>query len=197
MDERLKLKFPVIVEGRYDKAKVCLVVSTPVIALDGFSVFNNKEKQLLLKRLSRESGVILLTDSDRAGNFIRSKLKGILKGTVYNVYAPIVFGKEKRKRAPSADGMLGVEGIESDTLRRILKPFSDENVPKGASITKIRFYEDGFSGGMNSSARRAKLASALKLPSTLSAKALLEAINLLITEQEYETAVMKVNDEEI
>ena len=88
MEERLKLKYPVIVEGKYDKAKVCLAVSTPVIALDGFSIFNNIEKQQLLKRLARGEGVILLTDSDRAGNFIRSKLKGILKGKYH-------FKKEK------------------------------------------------------------------------------------------------------
>ena len=82
MEEKLNLKFPVIVEGKYDKAKVSQIVSSTVIALDGFSIFNNKEKQQLLKRLSTEQGIILLTDSDRAGNFIRSKLKGIINGNI-------------------------------------------------------------------------------------------------------------------
>ena len=49
MEEKLKLKYPVVVEGKYDKAKVSLIVSTPIISLDGFSVFNNSEKQMLLK----------------------------------------------------------------------------------------------------------------------------------------------------
>lgn len=196
MEEKLKLKYPVIVEGRYDKAKVCLVVSTPVITLDGFQIFNNQEKKLLLKRLSRESGIILLTDSDKAGNFIRSKLKGIIKGTVYNVYVPAVEGKERRKKTYSADGLLGVEGIDTDIIRRTLEPFADSNALAVGNVSKARFYEDGFSGGADSSSRRAKLASVLNLPSSLSSKALLEAINLLITEEEYERAVKTVNEEQ-
>lgn len=196
MEEKLKLKYPVIVEGRYDKAKLSLVVDTPIIALDGFSVFNNTEKQQLLKRLSRENGIILLTDSDRAGNFIRSKLKGILKGKIYNVYAPSIVGKERRKNAPSADGLLGVEGINAGVLRELLLPFCGDSTPNGANITKSRFYTDGFSGGSNSASRRKELCKILSLPETLTANALLEAINLLVTAEEYESAIMRINNEE-
>ncbi len=195
MEEKLNLKFPIIVEGKYDKAKLSLVVSSAIITLDGFSVFNNVEKRELLKRLSRENGIILLADSDRAGNFLRSKLKGILKGKIYNVYAPSIVGKERRKSKASADGLLGVEGIDSTVLRELLLPFVGEHSRKQSEITKIRFYEDGFSGAENSSERRAMLAQCLNLPKTLTAKALLEAINLLCTEEEYETAVSRINDE--
>lgn len=196
MEEKLKLKYPIIVEGRYDKSKLSLVVQTSIIALDGFSFFNNRDKQQLLKRLSREKGIILLTDSDRAGNFIRAKLKGILNGTVYNVYAPAIVGKERRKSAPSADGLLGVEGIDTKTLRELLMPYTAEASPKGADISKLRFYEDGFSGADDSLARRKLLAKYLNLPETLSSKALLEAINLLVTLEEYENALKRINDEE-
>lgn len=197
MEEKLNLKYPVVVEGKYDKAKLCLFVSSTVISLDGFSVFNNQEKKQLLKRLSREKGIILLTDSDRAGNFIRAKLKGIIDGDIYNVYAPSVLGKERRKKAPSADGLLGVEGIDVQTLREILSPFSSESpVNKTANISKLRFFEDGFSGGENSSFRRKELAKLLGLPESLTSKALFEAINLLITESEYNSAVMRINNEQ-
>ncbi len=196
MDEKLNLKFPVVVEGRYDKIKLSLVVSSPIIALDGFSIFNNKEKQALLKRLSRETGIILLTDSDRAGNFIRSKLKGIIKGTIYNVYSPSIEGKEKRKAKTSADGLLGVEGIDSGVLKKLLAPFVTDDINSGAHITKAQFYEDGFSGGSNSSARRKLLASYLMLPESLTANSLLEAINLLVTKDEYETALLRINNEQ-
>ena len=195
MEAKLKLKYPVVVEGKYDKAKVSLFVSTPIIALDGFSVFNNSEKQMLLKRLSRENGIILLSDSDRAGQFIRSKLKGILKGTIYNVYAPAILGKERRKKTASADGLLGVEGISAQTLRGLLAPFAEDELPVGASITKTRFYEDGFSGSDGSALRRERLAEYLSLPKTLTSKALLDAINLLITEDEYLSAVERINNE--
>ena len=181
MEERLNLKFPVIVEGRYDKAKLSLVVSSPILTLDGFSIFNNDEKKQLLKRLSNDNGVIVLTDSDRAGNFIRSKLKGILNGKIYNVYAPEIRGKERRKIKDSADGLLGVEGISTVTLRELLLPFSGDGELSGACITKARFYEDGFSGTEKSSEKRVKLAELLSLPKTLSSKAMLEAINLVIS----------------
>ncbi len=196
MAEKLKLKYPVVVEGKYDKAKVCLVVDTPIITLDGFAIFNNNEKKQLLKRLSRETGVILLTDSDRAGCFIRSKLKGVLNGKIYNVYAPMVVGKERRKKTQSADGLLGVEGIESKVLYDLLLPFSDFKSSSSANITKARFYADGFSGTDNSSVRRKLLAEYLALPVTLTSKALLEAINLLVSEEEYEAALKRINDEQ-
>ncbi len=196
MEKKLKLKFPVVVEGKYDKSKVSLVVESTIIALDGFSVFNNKEKQMLLKRISKEQGIILLTDSDRAGNFIRSKLKGILNGKIYNVYAPSIFGKERRKNTPSADGLLGVEGIDSSILKELLKPFVSELDNRTANITKLRFYNDGFSGNENSSKLRKKLAKILSLPETLTSKALLEAINLLVSETDYENAVKRIKDEQ-
>ena len=196
MQEKLDLKYPIVVEGRYDKAKVSMVISSPIIALDGFSVFNNSEKKELLKRLALEKGLIILTDSDRAGNFIRGKLKGFLSGKVYNVYAPEIVGKERRKKKASSDGLLGVEGMELSVLRELLLPFSGGDLPKSAFISNADFYEQGFSGGKNSSGRRKKLARLLSLPESLSSKALLEAINLLITEEEYANAVTRINNEQ-
>jgi ribonuclease M5 len=196
MEEKLNLRFPVIVEGKYDKAKLSLVVSSPIITLDGFSVFKNEEKKGLLKRLSNEKGIILLADSDRAGNFIRSKLKGILKGNIYNVYTPAIKGKERRKEKESADGILGVEGVDSSILRDLLLPFVGDEIKNQSQITKMRFYEDGFSGSSNSSEKRQRLAEMLNLPKTLTAKALLDAINLLCTEAEYQFAVSRINNEE-
>lgn len=197
MEERLNLKYPLIVEGKYDKAKVSLVVSSSIIALDGFSIFNNKEKQMLLKKLSRSGGIILLTDSDRAGNFLRSKLKDMIKGQIFNVYTPAISGKERRKKEKSADGLLGVEGISSMVIYELLKPFSvDGQSHDSISLTKGDFYSDGFSGTENSSEMRARLARELSLPESLTSNALLEAINLLISKDEYETAVKKVKKHE-
>lgn len=193
MEEKLKLICPVVVEGKYDKAALSLVVETPILTLDGFAVFNDKEKKALLKRLCGEHGLIILTDSDRAGNFIRSRLKGFLgEGQIYNVYSPEIKGREKRKEHPSADGLLGVEGIDRKTLRELLLPFASEKGILRAHIEKARFYEDGFSGRDNSSERRKKLCAKLSLPQTLTANSLLEAINLLLSDEEYEEAVKEI-----
>lgn len=187
-DERLILRCPVAVEGKYDKIRLENVVQTPVFVLNGFGIFRDTEKKELLSRVCREQGLILLTDSDRAGAFLRGKLKGILRGgTVYQVYAPQRKGKEKRKSAPSADGLLGVEGTDGKTLRELLLPFAAENgLPHGAGVTEAEWYAHGFSGGENASEKRKELARALDLPDNLTSRGLLEAINLLVDRETYE-----------
>jgi ribonuclease M5 len=61
------------------------------------------------------------------------------------------------------------------------------------SLTKADFYALGLSGGEGSEAKRKTLARALNLPDNLSANALLEAINLLITEEEFEKNILLLN----
>ena len=187
--KRLRLTAPVVVEGRYDKARLAAVVETPVIVLNGFGIFNDAEKQALLRRLAAENGLIILTDSDRAGAFLRARLRGLLGGArLINVYAPVIAGKEKRKARPSKEGVLGVEGVDCDRLYEALLPFAAEGRPEGAALTRAEFYADGFLGGVDSASRRAALARALSLPQQLTSGALLEAINLLYSRAEYERA---------
>ena len=193
---KLKLRCPVVVEGKYDKIKLDAVVSTPILVLNGFSVFKDDEKQALLKRICKETGLILLTDSDRAGQFLRNRLKGVLPSPdspdgkrIYQVYAPARPGKEKRKQAPSADGILGIEGTDVQTLYELLLPFSDEQAERtGAGVSPAEWFKDGFSGTDNASDRRKELAAKLDLPETLSSKALMEAVNLLVSRAQYEEA---------
>ena len=181
--KKLSLEYPVIVEGKYDKIKLDAIVATPIITLDGFSFFNDKKKQQLFRKYA-ENGIIILTDSDRAGAFIRSKLRGYTKGTIINVYAPSVIGKEKRKSVSSKDGLLGVEGIDAKTLRTLLTPY--EGREKTAPyLTKARMYADGLSGGENSGLLRHTVALLLGLPANLSPNAFAEAINTMIPEDEY------------
>ena len=191
---KLRLRCPVAVEGKYDKIRLANIVETPILVLGGFSVFNDGEKKALLRRICAGSGLILLTDSDRAGAFLRAKLKGMLPagetaGKLYQVYAPMREGKEARKKAPSADGLLGVEGIDDETLYALLAPFANEEAePMGAKISKAQWYADGFSGGEGSAEKRRRLAGALDLPENLSSGALLEAVNLLCSGEAYERA---------
>jgi ribonuclease M5 len=198
-NKKLSLKHPVIVEGKYDKIKLSNIVSTPIIALNGFSVFNSREKLALLRRLSAEKGLIVLTDSDNAGMFIRSRLKGLINADkLINIYVPIVKGKEKRKYKPSKEGILGVEGIDSELLYSLLERFAEDTGGTGkntCSLTSAEFYADGFSGADESAKRRKKLAQELNLPESMTSKALLEAINLLVKRSEYELAKDRVTKE--
>lgn len=191
--EKIKISLPIIVEGRYDKSTLSGFVDATIITTDGFSVFNNKEKQALLRRLCAR-GAIVMTDSDGAGKQIRSFLLGILPNVgIYNLHIPKIKGKESRKTHGSAEGTLGVEGMSREVLERLLLPFCGDAPSRSREITKLDFYEDGLSGGDNSAARRDALASLASLPSGMSAKALLEAMNLLFGYDEYKEMIEKID----
>jgi ribonuclease M5 len=184
---------PIIVEGKYDKIKLDSLVDATVFTTDGFALFKKAEKAALLRRLASEHGVIVLTDSDGGGTQIRSFLSGILpKEKTHHLYIPRIEGKEKRKDKPSRAGTLGVEGMEGELLYKLLSPFAtDGYFQRRGGIDKRRLYLDGLSGTENASEKRAALARALSLPPDLSANALLCAINLLYTEEEYQEILEK------
>lgn len=190
---RLRLRCPIVVEGKYDKIRLANLVETPIIALNGFAVFKDKEKLSLLRRASCDRGLLLLTDSDRAGQFLRGRLKGLLPpdAKIRNVYIPAVAGKEPRKRKRSADGLLGVEGIDDGILRALLAPFEAEDAVVG-DVSREEWYADGFSGGKNSAEKRKMLAEALGLPATLTSGGLLEAVNWLCGREAYEDAKRRI-----
>ena len=180
-----RIKYPIIVEGKYDKNTLSQIFDCTVLVTGGFGIFNAKEKQALLRRIA-EGGVIVLTDSDGGGKQIRSFLSGILpKDKIHNLYIPKIEGKERRKRTASKAGTLGVEGMERDVLLKVLSPFilSDEGeVPEKRSerrITKVDLFENKLTGYPNSSDRRAALCRAADLPEDMTPNALLEALNLL------------------
>lgn len=192
--EKVKITLPIIVEGRYDKSTLSGFVDATIITTEGFSIFNNKEKQALLRRVAKD-GVIVLTDSDGGGKQIRKFLSGILlEGSIHNLYIPKVAGKESRKRKPSASGNLGVEGMEKDVILRLLSPFVDgENAKKNNKmLTKVDFFEDKLTGYPNSSERRRALCRECDLPEDMTPNALLEALNLLYGYEEYKDLVKKL-----
>ncbi len=183
----LKIKEAVIVEGKYDKIKLSSVVDTVIITTEGFRIFKNPEKLLLIRYYAEKTGIIILTDSDSAGFKIRGFLKGAVnKGRIINIYIPDIFGKEKRKEKASAEGKLGVEGIPvkiiSDAFRKAGISSSDE--PSKNDITSVTFFELGLSGKPESKSKRIKLQKYLGLPELMSASSLMEILNTMYTANE-------------
>ncbi len=173
---------PILVEGKYDKIKLESLFSGCILTTGGFSVFHRKEQLVMLRRMAREKGLLVLTDADGGGKQIRAFLKGALPpDRVTNLYIPRVEGKEKRKEHRSKAGLLGVEGMEADVLRRLLAPYTlgAEKSQAGEVLTKARLYADGYSGTADATARRGRLLAALELPEDLSANALIEVVNAL------------------
>ena len=189
----IKLKMPVIVEGKYDKITLENVVDTLIISTNGFRIFKDKEKCALIRTFAQREGVIVLTDSDSAGNVIRNYIKNIAAdGKVFNMYVPQLKGKERRKSVPSKEGFLGVEGISGQVLE---KAFLQSGVTELKSvenkepITKTDMFLYGLSGTENAQSNRKKLLKYLSLPENLSANALLDVVNTLFTKAEFEKAV--------
>ena len=191
----LDIKMPVIVEGKYDRLRVLSVANATVISTDGFGIFKKEDTSKLIKKLARESGIIVLTDSDGAGLVIRNYIKSIAgDAKIFNVYVPQIKGKEKRKREPSKEGYLGVEGMEKDVIEHALAPYAGERPQRKADVTKADFYELGLSGKADSARRRALLAQKLDLPCNISASALIEAINLTVSKEEFEAAIKETEE---
>ena len=188
-ERRLKIPYPIIVEGKYDRLRLLSVCEAEILTTDGFGIFKKQEKLSLFRELARRTPLIVLTDSDGAGKVIRSHLSSAVpKDRLIQLYIPQIAGKEKRKDTPSAEGTLGVEGMERKLLYDLLAPFEDENlvsVRKEDPITKTDLYLDGLSGGTDSADKRDALAVRLGLPRGMTANALLAALQILLSRDEY------------
>lgn len=191
INEKLSIPYPVVVEGKYDKIRLSNIIDAQIIVTDGFGIFKKEEKRLLLRRLAAASPLIVLTDSDGGGQIIRSHLSGMLpKDKIIPLYIPQIKGKERRKDKPSAAGTLGVEGMDDSLLYDLFLPYARTDadpLTRAAEnpLSKVDFYEDGLTGGANSAQKRDELAARVGLPKGMSANALLEALKLLVTYDEY------------
>ena len=199
MQEKLVIPYPVIVEGKYDKIKLSSVIEAQIIPTAGFGVFKNRELSQLLRRLAEKSMLIVLTDSDGGGKVIRSHISSLIpKDRLIQLYTPQIKGKERRKDAPGAQGLLGVEGMDAELLRALFAPYAQGNAAERRGenpLSKTDFFLDGLSGGADSKARRAQIARACGLPEDMSANALLDALKMLLTYEEYLALVGRENEE--
>ena len=181
----------IVVEGRYDKNALSQVVDAVIIETSGFGIFNDAEKRKLLQTMAEARGLIVLTDSDGAGFVIRNFLKNALHGeNILQAYIPDIYGKERRKSAPSREGKLGVEGMKPqvllDALIRAGVTFDDEENKKTAPrISKADMYARGLSGREGSAEKRARLIKQLGLPERLTADGLLDVLNATMSREEF------------
>lgn len=191
----VKINEIIIVEGKYDKIKLKNFIDGTIIETNGFRIFKDKKKQQMIKDLSKNRDILILTDSDSAGFMIRNFLKSFIEPKkIRNVYMPQILGKEKRKSEQSKEGLLGVEGISDEIIMESIKKHLtiSENEQK---ITKIELFKDGFSGGDNSKAKREMLLKKLNLPNYLSVNAMVDVLNSLISVEKYKELVEKIENE--
>lgn len=185
-----KISEVIIVEGRYDKNTLSQVVDAVIIETGGFNVFNNREKQQLLRTLAEKRGLIVMTDPDGAGLVIRNFIKGCVDPKlVKHAYMPEVFGKERRKSKPSKEGKLGVEGMDAETimtaLRRAGATIDGAEGKCSGGISIADMYAKGLTGRADSAARRSELLSQMRLPCKMTAQAMLPVLNALMSREEF------------
>lgn len=185
----LSLTQAIVVEGVYDKNALLQVVDAPIFVTNGFSVLHDKKMLRFLRAVARKRGLIILTDSDGAGFVIRNFLKGALPADqVLHAYIPDVSGKERRKDKAGKEGKLGVEGMRPEVLLTALKnagATAAQTRCRAPQITKTDLFLAGLSGGPDSAARRRALQSALDLPEHLGSNGFLDALNLLMSREEF------------
>ncbi|MDD6479516.1 MAG: DUF4093 domain-containing protein [Oscillospiraceae bacterium] len=191
----IKIRCPIIVEGKYDKITLSNIVDTLIITTNGFSIFKNKEKRDLIRALAKKHGVIVLTDSDSAGRMIRSHIKQICPdGKIINVYIPKIKGKEKRKSVAGSEGLLGVEGMTTDTIIDALRKSgvtSENIVQRTEKLSKTDLYLLGLNGKENSSHLRDAVCHFFDIPTGFTANAFLDVVNTLFERQEFIEGVKK------
>lgn len=187
----IKINEIIIVEGKYDKIKLSRFIKGIIIETNGFRIFNDKNKQQMIRNLAKKRGIIVLTDSDSGGFVIRNFLKSILPNCeIKQAYIPEILGKEKRKESVSKQGLLGVEGIEDEIIKKALSKHTTEVHDKNEKVvTKVDFFVDGLSGGENSQKRRDFLINYLKLPKYITTNALLDYVNVVMSFDEYKSLI--------
>ena len=197
--DKLKLRQAIVVEGKYDQNTLRQIVDTAIFTTNGFADMKDPALLRLLRQAAQTTGLVILTDSDGAGFLIRNTLKSALpEQGVLHAYIPDLPGKEKRKAAPGKEGLLGVEGMTPEILLKALRnagaEFADGSTPPPARepITKQDLFALGLSGGPESAKKRAALLKALSLPAHMSANALLQALNVLFSREEFFTQARRL-----
>lgn len=180
----------IVVEGKYDKNTLSQVVDAVIIETNGFGVFNNREKQQLLRTLAEKRGLIVMTDPDGAGLVIRNFVKSCVDPKLLkHAYIPEVFGKERRKSKESREGKLGVEGMSADVimqaLRRCGATIDGEATAASGGITMADMYAKQLAGKPDSAAKRANFLASMDLPQKMTAQALLPVLNALMSREEF------------
>ena len=178
--DKLRIRQAIVVEGKYDQNALRQLVDTAIFTTNGFTGMKDPALLRLLRQAAKTTGLIILTDSDGAGFLIRNTLKSALPAEgVLHAYIPDIPGTERRTTAPGQEVLL-------QALRNAGADFEDaQAAPAREPVTKQDFFTLGLSGRPDSAAKRAALLQALSLPAHMSANALLQAVNVLFSREEF------------
>ena len=162
INEKIKIKEAIIVEGRDDEARVKQSIDAMIIVTHGFGIKEETWKRI--DKAYREKGVIIFTDPDHAGEMIRRKIE---KRCPKALHANL--SREKARKNKD----IGVENASSeDILTAILSAKSKKSETQGTSLLANKsqsesplspedIYALGICGGEGAKIRRERLCDKL------------------------------------
>lgn len=162
INEKIKIKEAIIVEGRDDEARVKQAIDAMIIVTHGFGI--KEETWTLIDKAYREKGVIIFTDPDHAGEMIRRKIE---KRCPKALHANL--SREKARKNKD----IGVENARpQDILTAIMSAKSKKSETQGKSLLSNNsqsesplspedIYALGICGGEGAKIRRERLCDKL------------------------------------
>jgi len=164
MMKNMIIKETLIVEGRHDESRVKAVVSANVLVTNGTHV--SKDFIELCKRAAKEDGIIIFTDPDSPGKYIRN----ILSKEIPEAKHAVLINKQKK---------IGVEHASDQEIIDALNNAKALVVTDSVNtLSKAEFYDLHLMGNSNSSVLRNKLCKKLRLP-TANSKQMFVYLNVL------------------
>lgn len=175
------IKEIIVVEGKADISAVKRAVEAQVISTNGLGI--NEKIINIIKRASKNKGVIILTDPDYPGK----KIRNIVASEIENCKHAFI----PRDKA-SKDGDIGVENAPKEAILEALQNAKAEVCENRIEFISSDMFYYELVGNENASKRRDLIGNELGI-GYCSAKQFLKRLNSFgITKEELEKAIVKV-----
>ena len=178
--ERILIKEIIVVEGKADVSAVKRAVDAQVISTNGLGI--NDKIINVIKKASKNKGIIILTDPDYPGKKIRNILASQIENCKH-AYIP----RDKANK----DGDIGVENASKEAIIEALKNARAEVAENRQEFSYQDMVRYGLVGNDNASKRRSAIGDELGI-GYCSAKQFLKRLNSFgISREELEDAIKK------
>jgi ribonuclease M5 len=187
LEENMKIKEIIVVEGRDDTTAIKRAVDADTIETNGSAIGDSVIEQIRLAQKTR--GVIIFTDPDFPGEKIRKTVVEQVPGCKH------AFITKPEARPKNGKG-IGVEHASIEAIRNALKEIKEEMTDTDPIIDKDDLMTAGLIGGPKAKERREKLGVLLKIGYT-NGKQLEKRLHMFqITKQNFAQAIEEIVREE-
>lgn len=174
----MKIGELIVVEGKDDVAAVKRAVDADVVCTGGFGI--KLELITTLRAAVKRTGVIILTDPDSAGNYIRRRLNVLVPGCK-NAYVPQAAGTRGKN--------IGIENACPRAIQRALLKVKPEHKVARGDYTLSDLVSWGLAAGPQAESLRKRVGNALGIGETNVKQFLIRLNNQGISREEFLSAI--------